>query len=299
LSGYSDVTFPDLLPQQPAPLSQRQIALTARHLLPIRKALFQYLWSLRLELDRVLEPQCPPQMGKVYPLGRCLEINRAALQDLGRRLANPRHPVERALADFIQQGGVVKSIWGALRGRFFQNAMQFGSLYVDVANDTVTITKPKVEIMPLAQSGMESIRDVAHFAEIAAIYWGAQIYPNLAVPSLSPLLPLIVEVPGHLPILQSPSNYMVELLMRSGFALSRDWLLGAPPPPPDTMARMAAMVPAELMAVDVVVGRQAALDACLAAREHGLTHDLAWRDARLRDYQRIQGPVAAAHPNLP
>lgn len=283
----------DLLPQQPAPLCQRQVALTARHLLPIRKALFQYLMAMRLEIDRVLAPQCPPQMGKAYPLGRCLEISMVAFQELERRIAAPAHPVEQVLARFTRQGGIVKSIWGALRGRFFQNAMQFGSLYVDVANDTVTITKPKVEIMPMAESGIVAVRDVAHFAEIAGIYLGARVYPNILVPSLAPLLPMIVEVPGYFPTLQCSGDYMVELLMRSGFALSYEWLQAAPPPPPDIIARMAGRIPSPLMAPDAQSGRQAALDACLAARPHGLARDRVWRDARWLDYQRIQVPAAA------
>lgn len=282
----------ELLPQQPAALCQRQIALTVRHLLPIRKALFQYLMAMRLEIDRVLAPQCPPQMGKTYPLGRCLEISMVAFQELERRIANPTHPVERVLATFTRQGGILKTIWGALRGRFFQNAMQFGALYVDVANDTVTITKPKVEILPMAESGMVAVRDVAHFAEIAGIYLGARVYPNIAVPSLAPLLPMIVEVPGYLPTLQCSGDYMVQLLMRSGFTLSYDWLRDSPLPPPAIMDRMAARVPSDLMAKDAQSGRQVALDACLAARPHGLANDLVWRDACLADYRRIQAPAS-------
>ncbi|SNS46901.1 MULTISPECIES: hypothetical protein [unclassified Azospirillum] len=290
------MAFCDLLPQQPAPLCQRQIALTARHLLPIRKALFQYLLAMRREIDRVLAPQCLPQMGKTYPLGRCLEISMVAFQELERRIAAPVHPVERVLASFAGQGGIIRSIWGALRGRFFQNAMQFGGLYVDVANDTVTITKPKVEIMPLAQSGMEPVRDIAHFAEIAGIYLGAQVYPNLVVPSLAPLLPMIVEVPGHFPTLHCSGDYMVELLMRSGFGLSHDWLQAAPPPPPETLARLATRVPPDLLVADPVAGRAAALQACLAARDHGLTRNASWRAERMRDHQRIQSPLLYPEP---
>jgi hypothetical protein len=284
---YMKMAFGDLLSQEPAPLCQRQVALTARHLLPIRKALFDHLMAIRLEIDRVLEPRCPPQMGKTYPLGRCLEISVVAFQELQRRIAEPSHPVEQALARFTSQGGIVKSIWGALRGRFFQNAMQFGALYVDVANDTVTITKPKVEIMPMAHSGMVAVRDVFHFAEIAGIYLGARVYPNIVAPSLAPLLPMIVEVPGYFPTLQSSGDYMAELLMRSGFVLSQAWLRTTPPPPPEIIARMAERVPPDLMAADARSGRQAALDACLAARSHGLANDRAWRMARMADSQRI------------
>ena len=283
---------PPVLPQQPVPLNDQQIALTERYLLPMQQALFDYMMALRLEVDERLAPHLPPMLGKPYPLGRCLEINNAVIAALVKRLGNPTHPMEKVIVDFLRQGGIIRPIWGALRGRYFQNAMQFGSLYVDASNDTVTVTKPKIEILPMDQSGMESIRDAAHFAEIAAIYWGATIYANVATPSLAPILPFISFIPATYPVLQSATDYMIELLMRDGFRSARHWLETAPAPPPDVWAQLRGRVPADLMAADPDSGRQAAITACDAMAETGRRLDMDWRDARVQDYLRIrQGAV--------
>lgn len=277
-----------VLPQQPVPLDAWLIDLTERHLIPIQQALFDYMMGLRLAVDGQLAPTLAPMLGKPYPLGRCLEINNAVVTALIDRLRAPTHPVEMAIIAFLKEGGVVRTIWGALRGRYFQNAMQFGSLYVDVSNDTVTVTKPKVEILPLEQAGLEAIRDAAHFAEIAAIYWDANIYANVAAPSLAPILPFISFIPGTFPVLQSATDYMIELLMRDGFRSARRWLETAPAPPPDVWAQLCDRVPADLMASDPDTGRQAALAACDAMAQTGRRRDMDWRDARVQDYLRVR-----------
>lgn len=277
-----------LLPQQSAPVDQKQIALTARHLRPLGRALPDYLLALRRQLDMDLAPKCPPALGKHYPLGRCTEITGAAVTALSTRIQAPKHPVEAALARFIVEGGIVKPIWGALRGLYFQNAMQFGSLYVDVANDTVTVTKPKVEILPLAQSGLEMIRDAGHFAEIAGRYWGANLYANVTVPALAPLFPLISVIPGTYPTLESASDYMLELFMVSGFEAALPWLETAPAPPEPVLQALGRLVPPDLLEADPAAGRAAALAACATNRARGLALDRAWRDARVQDYLRVR-----------
>lgn len=277
-----------LLPQQIAPVDQKQIALTARHLRPLGSALPDYLLTLRRELDEELAPQCPSALGKAYPLGRCTEITSAAVTALTKRLQAPTHPVEAALTRFIIDGGIVRPIWGALRGLYFQNAMQFGSLYVDVANDTVTVSKPKVEILPLAQSGLEMIRDAAHFAAIAGRYWGADLYANVVAPALAPIFPLISVIPGTYPTLQSATDYMIELFMRSGFDTAIPWLTNAPPPPAPALEAFARLVPPDLLEPDPDAGRRAALEACAENRARGLAMDRAWRDARVQDYLRVR-----------
>ena len=65
-------------------------------------------------------------------------------------MENWESPVERAIREFIGKGGAFRSVWGVLREQYFQNAIQLGGLYVDVSNDTVVVTKPKVEILPIA-----------------------------------------------------------------------------------------------------------------------------------------------------
>jgi hypothetical protein len=282
-----DPSPPVLLPQQIAPITPVQQQLTEQHLLPVQAALADYLTALRDELDPVLAMRYPPQLGKAYPLGRCQEITTDVLEVLQTRLPARRHPVECAVMDFVQAGGWVRPVWGALREQYFQNAVQFGALYVDVSNDTVVVTKPKVEILPLVDSGLVPVCDAAHFALIAGRYWRAQVYANLVVPSLAPALPFITLQPGDGPALQAASDYMIGLFMRDGFVQAEHWLAEAPAPPPEVAQALTRRLPPDLRLAAGQGPRQAALAACRDARAAGHAHSRAWRDARVRDYLRI------------
>lgn len=277
-----------VLPQQIVPVGERQAALTERHFSGMGDGLMDYFLALRGEIDAALAPRLPPaSAGKLYPYGRCEEITGAVNARLGERLRTPSHPVERALAAFLADGGVARTVWGVLRDQYFQNAFQFGGLYVDVSNDTVVVTKPKVEILPISQSGLVPVRGVDHFRQAAERYWGATIYANHLTPSLAPILPMLSASPGRLaPGLQSACDYMIALMSRDGFFQAEDWLRDGPPPPPDVAQEILATIPPDLRP-QTGNGRVEAIAACQSAREAGAHHDPAWRDARVRDYLRI------------
>ena len=169
---------PSLLPQQITPVDERQAALTARHLGGDGSALHSYFMALRGESDQALAG-LPPAGGKPYPYGRCEEITRDLFARLSQRLARPAGPVERALRAFVEGGGVLRSVWGVLRGQYFQNALQIGALYVDVSSDTVVVTKPKVEVLPIGSSGLVPVRDLDHFRQTAERYWGRRSTPTI------------------------------------------------------------------------------------------------------------------------
>ncbi|WP_192499155.1 hypothetical protein [Skermanella pratensis] len=276
-----------LLPQQPAPVTRRDAALTARFLLPASEALEELFLDLRAETDRLLGPAMGARYGKPYPLGCCREITQDVLGRLGGVLAKPDHRGARALSAFLAAGGAGRCVWGALRGRYFQTALQFGGLYVDVANDTVTVTKPKVEILPLEEAGLEAVRGAEHFAEIADAYWGMRIVANHALPSLAPLLPMIGVIPGRAPVLHSATRYMTELFRQDGFARSEAWLTNGPVPPAEVVEALRARCPEDLLTADPHTGVRAAVAACRSARAAGLAASAEWRDARVRDFLRI------------
>ncbi|WP_172428748.1 hypothetical protein [Azospirillum brasilense] len=167
--------------------------LTERWLCPHLAALEGLMLELRHSVDRDLKDGrlTFPRRRHPYPKGFCREITDAVFDRLGKRIAVPDTPVTETLAAFVREGGGLSPIWGALRGSYFQNAMQIGTLYVDAANDTVTITKPKVEILPMEASGLEPVVEVAHFARIAQVYWGGTIWANTVFPRLAPVLPII------------------------------------------------------------------------------------------------------------
>jgi hypothetical protein len=283
-----------LLPQEIVPVDGRQAELTDRHLIALGPSLEAYFLALRAEVDAILEPVMAASVGKPYPIGRCEEINRTAMTMLARRIERPACVVESAIRSFIAEGGVTRSIWGVLRERYFQNAMQFGSLYIDVSNDTVVVTKPKVEILPIADSGIVPVRDVEHFAVIAGSYWEANVCANVVVPSLAPILPMITHLPDLSPPgLQSASDYMIALMIRDGFRQAEDWLSKAPPPPPHVAEMVLDHLPDDLRprASDP---RAEAVAACRTVRAAAPPEVGAWRDARVGDYLRTQRGGSAA-----
>lgn len=280
----------ELLPQECAPVSDRQRALTTRYLEPAQRLLEAGLTALRREIDPDLIRQIAARSAKAYPIGCCHEITLAVLARLQRLLASSTHGSFAALTEFVAAGGEIRQVWGVLRDRYFQNALQVGALYIDVANDTVDPTKPPVEIRPFAEAGFAPVRGPEHFARIAASYWGADTFANHAVPELAPLMPMITQVPGEPPLLQSPSDYMTDLFRQDGFLTAEIWLAEALPPPPAVVAvlrqRWSALHPSSGTPED---GLARAVAACRSARSLGLHRDMHWRDARLTEYVRAFG----------
>lgn len=214
-----------LLPNEPRILDRdAQAALTARYLLPGLSDLEACLLAVRQQLDPELERLQPVKLGKPYPLGQCLEIALAVEKAL-RRVDAASLPVDaaaglRALRAFLRAGGAFRQVWGDLRGQYFQNAFQVGTLYIDVANDTVTPTKPKVEILPFDAARFVPIRDFGHFRQIARRYWQHEVYPNHVLPTFAPHCPLIhVSQSGHIS-LNEATQYMLAMTRAQGFAPS-------------------------------------------------------------------------------
>ncbi|HEY9250498.1 MAG TPA: hypothetical protein VIO38_15270 [Rariglobus sp.] len=115
-----------------------------------------------------------------YPIGFCGAIRD---QVLARLAADPAF---RALTG---PDVVLKKIFVLLKGVYFQNALQLGNLYVDVANDTVFTDKPKVEWLPIADVDYENADDWNAVAAVGRHYYGVELYPNLLFPLAFPFVP--------------------------------------------------------------------------------------------------------------
>ncbi|MCW2243196.1 hypothetical protein [Azospirillum canadense] len=202
--------------------------LTARLIGPLLGGLERLMLDLRLGVDRDVEVGTLvfPRRRHRFPKGYCREITDTVLERLTRRVAAPDGPVLAALAAFRADGGPIVPIWGALRERYFQNALQFGDLYVDVANDTVDVTKPKVEILPLDRSGLQTVSDIGHFARIARLYWGGEVWANTLFPRLAPILPIVHRGPdGRLSLHPDSIAVFAENLVGGGRS-ALDFLTG-------------------------------------------------------------------------
>ena len=301
-----------LLPNEPRIADHAaQAALTARHLLPVLAEFEALLLRVRAEIDPVLRARQPGKLGKLYPLGQCLEISKAALEHLDtldeQSLDAATAAGLRGLRAFRRAGGALRQVWGDLRGEFFQNAFLIGTLYVDVANDTVTPTKPKVEILPFEQARFVPVADYRHFARVAAAYWGETAYPNHVLPALAPHCPLIgVGRDGRIQ-LRAATDYMLALTRGRAFAPSEAVLRDAPMPlEVFERVRAALQGSGQMLPADPAEGRRQALAQCArqrAARAH-LAPALAPQVVRdTQAINRILGdrtcaPAAASLPAL-
>jgi hypothetical protein len=250
----------------------RQQALTEHFLTPALAGLEALLLGLRAELDPGLRQARPGAGDKPYPLGQCLGITRAVQRRLARLDpgALPGLAAEGygALRRFLSAGGEMRRAWGDLRGQYFQNALIVGALYVDVSNDTVVVTKPKVEILPFAEAGFAPIADYGHYARIAGRYWKHQILPNHVLPELAPYLPLIQIAPDGRVSLGSSTPSMLGLTLGRGFAPSEE-ALGAPAMPDAAFAALGAALRGgpTAVAANPQAGRAAALGWCRRYRD--------------------------------
>lgn len=266
---------PGLLPHEPRIVdAPRQQFLTERFLLPELASLEALFLHLRTGVDAALSAAMPVKLGKPYPQGQCLEITiavRDALRDVVPAALPPAAATgHAAIGAFLQHGGNGRQVWGVLRGRYFQNAFLFGTLYVDVANDTVVPTKPKVEILPFRQAQLTPVRDHSHFALMASQYWQALVFPNHVVPALAPYAPIVVLIPGGSVRLEADSRYMLALAHARGFSSSAQMLARAPMP--DNLFRMIANTLATAgfaVAPDAAQGQAASLARCAAYRDQG------------------------------
>lgn len=264
----SPIISKPLLPNEPRIVNLvREQQLTDRFLTPVLAQFELYLLALRARIDEELLPRRPVKLGKPYPLGQCLEISTAA-QALFRQADSLALPIDAqsgqaAFAAFQRAGGSVRLVWGDLRGQFFQNAFQVGTLYVDVSNDTVVPTKPKVEILPFERSQLSPVRDYLHFKHIAECYWKDVVFPNHLLPELAPWFPLIhLNSLGNVR-LYDLSAYMLELTCASRFGASEE-VLAAPPIHPDLLELLSAALRGTDLKLpgDAASGRADALACC-------------------------------------
>lgn len=257
-----------LLPNEPRVENwNKQQTLTERFLLPRIKELEQLFLYLRTELDPHLKTQQPTKLGKAYPLGQCLEIS-VAIQKALFSLNKPQLPPAelkgyQALELFLSKGGDARQVWGDLRGEYFQNAFLIGTLYIDVANDTVVSTKPPVETLPFSEANFRPIENFHHFSKIAQRYWKAQILPNHLIPELAPFFPIIVITEGGVR-LSVECLYMITLTQQRSFSPSLE-ILEQPSTLPDALFSLLAktLLASNLMtAKNASDGKNQAIERC-------------------------------------
>lgn len=175
-----------------------QERVTRTQLTPVIGAILDRLRIHRAEIDREFErqkaalpPGTPAALGEpalaAYPIGFCRQI---------RDRVWDRAIADEAFQKLIGREVVLKKVFILLKGQYFQNAVQLGNLYVDVANDTVWPDKPKLEWAPIAQVVYENVDGWPRFAAVARRYLGIELYPNRLFPFGFPAAPFFAIRPG-------------------------------------------------------------------------------------------------------
>ncbi|MBI1322332.1 hypothetical protein GC170_03965 [bacterium] len=229
------------------PIDELQIALTEKWIVPVLAEIETEFLEIRMAVDVELSrrfAQGPSKPGfskatKIYPEGYCLQITKHVLDEFEKRHAERPSKVSTTIDSFRRDGGHFHRVWGILRDKYFQNALQIGSLYFDIANDTVDVAKPKLEYMPMADSGFRNITSFEDYATIVESYCGGTIYPNNHFPSLAPLMPILwIDERMELTI-RSSIQYMLHMNIDTGFLAAERFLTQSPwadRPLPDAMA---------------------------------------------------------------
>ncbi|MCE9649824.1 MAG: hypothetical protein K8R18_09405 [Parvibaculum sp.] len=217
------------------PSSPALRALTERHIAPHADAIVRDMLELRAEadayflvrLDGIAAQRPSADEGverKGYPVSYCLEITRYMLTLMSRTPAPAHMSGLRAMHDFVRAGGPVKRVWGALRGGYFQNAIQVGSYYLDVANDTVNPQKPKIEFLPMEKANFNNIGSFFEFARVGQAYWKCRTIPNRYFPELAPFYPAITFENNGGVRLDSRNSFMFPMNIAKRFEPARDFV---------------------------------------------------------------------------
>ncbi len=221
------------------PVDEQQYDLTEKFLLPDMEAVIKELTDLRKAFDAKIKivlkrmlSDLPPQYAndpslrnpRNYPVGFCDTISDGIWVEILKGMRFPSTAGIKALSHFSHRGGHLKKIAGIQHGRFFQNALQAGSLFVDTANDSVDKTKPPVNICDLSQSGFANIDDFSSQADIIEKYWGDRIFPQRIFPFLTPLYPIIhISKLGRVEILPITRGVIAKNVF-ADFGLAEDFI---------------------------------------------------------------------------
>lgn len=211
---------------------------TRQRLLPRMEAIVERLLAHRAEVDaQFLARQTDRRLSAEsitageaslanYPIGFCGSIRDRVLDRLV------------ADADFRELIGpdvVLKKVFVLLKDRYFQNALQLGNLYVDVANDTVFVHKPKVEWARIAEVDFKNAEDWSEVAEVGRRYYEIELYPNLLFPLAFPASPFFaIRASGRIDFFQAQNViFLKDLgdgLRRARALLASPGFLGRPLP---------------------------------------------------------------------
>lgn len=143
---------------------------------------------------------------KLHPLGGCLHISRIIYKYIINYDFKQPEPQFDFLKEFYSARGVFKPISGQVKNQYFQNAWQIGNFYVDVANDTVVLEKPKVEIHSFlsADCPFKEITDLATYVSVKEKYHQCQVFKQDVIAEIQKKYPLVWQINKRMAIDTNP-----------------------------------------------------------------------------------------------
>jgi hypothetical protein len=179
------------------PATDEQMRLTKEWIHPHVAVILADVYVIRRDLDAELSRD-PAIIARVadyeaqYPYGLCKELRDAVLERMIEGMKVGRRHGLRVLRDFVLAGGIIQPFWGIDKGMYFQNAIQIGDCVLDAANDTVNIRKDSVILYPsTAESAITRLESFEEYADVAETYWHSTCYPNVYLPALAPVFPVL------------------------------------------------------------------------------------------------------------
>lgn len=160
------------------------------------------------KIKLVFERNSNSQQIKNYPIGCCFGLSKAFYTYL-----------ETEAPDYIKQhkklNGIHKVVWGNIRNEFFQTSLQIGGYFIDVANDTVDPSQPKVKISKIGSIDFKNFNNLLEFIKVKEPYHETSIFYNDSIPEISDWFPLMEIKNGNLLFVQEIESVRLNLKNRT------------------------------------------------------------------------------------
>lgn len=182
-------------------LSKLDLDLNSKYIEPNLQLIEDIAWEFRAQLDDIVlgkettnkswtsvhntyNLHSAENLIRSYPIGGCYPISQAFLEYIETSADFT------FLSKYLKEGGIIKIVWGNVRNECFQTAVQIGNYIFDVANDTVDINKPKINITKVGEGSFKNFTSIEEFILIKEKYHNTVVYVNDVVPEIAQFLPL-------------------------------------------------------------------------------------------------------------
>lgn len=169
----------------------KQVELTNQYILPVIARLMSDVTGMRQMFDKHFltqqknKKQANPTLHGIktiaeYPKGYCEDIRNGVFKLL------EKHPFILAMRE---KGVLFQQVYVILNYQYFQNGLQLGNLWIDVANDTVNPTEPRIYYKNIQDLNYQNLYDYENYALVAEKYLHLKLFPNTIFPNIAPRFP--------------------------------------------------------------------------------------------------------------